>query len=148
MEIRPASEADSREVWTWRNDPGTRRQSRNTSFIEWTDHAQWFSSILSSRETLSLIGVDDDRQIKIGVTRFDLDVRMHQARVSVNLNPFCRGQGLSTEFLLLSVNFFLLDHDVHLDAEVRLANLASAEIFRSVGFEIATEDHEYMHFRL
>jgi len=148
VEVRPGTEADSRDVWDWRNDPDTRRQSGNTGFIEWEDHAQWFSQMLNSREAVVLIGVKKENQGKIGVTRFDLDLNAGQAQVSINLNPLYRGQGRSTEFLLSSVNCFLLDHDFRLVARVKLDNLASSKIFTNAGFELATKNRMYIHYRL
>lgn len=146
MEVRPASEADSREVWDWRNDPDSRRQSGNTTFIQWKDHCQWFSQVLESRANLILIGLEQETHGKLGVSRFDLDMNVEQARVSINLNPIYRGRGISTHFLLASVNYYLLHHDLQLTAKVKRENIASAKTFIKAGFEVLSQDQHYLYF--
>jgi len=74
-----------------------------------------------------------------------LDRNTGEAQVSINPNPVYRGRGLSTEFLLLSANYFLLGHEVRLIARVRRDNVESERTFRNAGYEVLSERQVFLH---
>ena len=138
--VRQATPDDSNDVLLWRNDPLAIKMSINRSSVSDEEHAKWFLETLNTDRCVHLIGevtdADTERQ-KIGVCRFDRQAN-NEWRVSINLNPAFRGQGLSETFLSQSIALLknrIQSEGVRLLAEVRGMNVASAKIFERNGFE-------------
>ena len=138
--VRHATLDDSSDVLIWRNDPLAIKTSINESSVSDKEHAKWFPQTLDSDQFVHLLGevTDVDGGIrKIGVCRFDRKAN-NQWRISINLNPAFRGQGLSEAFLGQSIAFWAYNakpQRVTLVAEVRQENFASVKIFERNGFE-------------
>ena len=142
--VRQATLDDSNDVLVWRNDPLAIKVSINQSSVTDEEHAKWFLETLNSDRCVHLIGEiteADTEPRKIGVCRFDREASI-QWRVSINLNPVFRGQGLSETFLGQSIAFWkdrIQPGRVTLVAEVREMNVASVKIFERNGFESVAE---------
>ena len=138
--VRRATLDDSFDVLIWRNDPLAITMSINQSSVSDEEHAKWFPQTLNSDQCVHLLGevTDVDGGIrKIGVCRFDRKAN-NQWRISINLNPAFRGQGLSKPFLRQSIAFWAditKPQRVTLVAEVRETNVASVKIFERNGFK-------------
>ena len=138
--VRQATLDDSIDVLLWRNDPLAITMSINQSSVSAKEHAKWFPRTLDSDQCVHLLGevTDVDGGIrKIGVSRFDREAKT-QWKISINLNPAFRGQGLSEGFLGRSIAFWANNakpQRVTLVAEVRQENFASVRIFERNGFE-------------
>ncbi len=126
MILRPATEADAVDVWTWRQDPLTRAMSRTPEEIDRHFHMAWFARALADPDRTLLIGEVDGE--KIGMVRFD---RGSETEVSINVNPAYRSRGHG--HALLSQAMQSVGGDVW--AEIREDNHASRRLFEQLGFE-------------
>lgn len=140
IEIRRATEDDSRNLFEWRNHPSIRAVSRNPELIDWDAHCAWFDSVLNDKDRALLIGYIGDKPI--GVVRFDMvrDI----AEVSIYLVPEAgfTGQGRG---LLLSAERWLVANrsDIRtVRAEVLGANAASQRLF--LGADYRVENISYL----
>ena len=142
--VREATLDDSNDVLVWRNDPLAIKMSINRSSVSGEEHAKWFLETLNSDRCVHIIGEVNDADTgrrKIGVCRFDREAS-NQWRVSINLNPAFRGQGLSETFLSQSIALLknrIQPERVTLLAEVRETNVSSVTIFERNGFESVAE---------
>jgi RimJ/RimL family protein N-acetyltransferase len=125
MLVRKATKADALDVLSWRNDPLTRSMSRASGEVGETAHLEWFEKALGDPRRTLLIGELEGR--KIGMVRFD---HGDEVEVSININPACRGQGLS--YALLTESMTWVRGPVV--AEIRPENLASQRLFERAGF--------------
>lgn len=97
VSVRPAGEADSASIWTWRNDPVTRAVSVHTEEIPWDGHQRWFAAVLADPDRHLLVGSVGDEPV--GVVRFDRLTEPGRWEVSINLAPAARGRGLAVPLL-------------------------------------------------
>ena len=125
MFVRKATKADSQDVLSWRNDPLTRSMSRAQDEVEEAPHLEWFEGALSDPRRTLLIGELNGQ--KIGMVRFD---HGEETEVSININPACRGKGLSRALLTQSMAWARGT----IVAEIRPENLASRRLFEDAGF--------------
>jgi RimJ/RimL family protein N-acetyltransferase len=125
MFVRKATKADALDVLAWRNDPLTRSMSRTPDEVEEAPHLDWFEKALRDPSRTLLIGELDGQ--KIGMVRFD---HGEETEVSINLNPACRGKGLSQVLLTESMAWVRGT----IVAEIRPENLASQRLFEHAGF--------------
>jgi RimJ/RimL family protein N-acetyltransferase len=125
MRVRKATKADALDVLSWRNDPLTRSMSRTPGEVEDAPHLAWFEKALGDPRRTLLIGELDGQ--KIGMVRFD---HGEEIQVSININPACRGRGLSHALLTQSMSWVRGT----LVAEIRPENLASQRLFEHAGF--------------
>lgn len=135
IEIRRATENDSKDLFEWRNHPAIRAASRNTGPIDWDSHCAWYADVLADKDRELLIGNIGDEPV--GVVRFDKSG--DAAEVSIYLVPQAplKGQGFN---LLLSAERWLVAHrsDMrHIRAEVLGTNVASHKLFLGAGYQVA-----------
>lgn len=132
ISFRNATEADSRLLWDWANDPLTRAASFSSAPIPWEEHESWFRRRLAQSDPVYL--AIDGRQTPLGVVRFDRrdgDV----AVVSYNLAPVARGKDLSTLILGCACALFRREYPRSLvHAWIKNDNLASQRCFVRAGF--------------
>ena len=135
ISVRLATEADSKEIFEWRNDELTRQMSHTSEVVEWEGHRRWFENSLSSQCRLLLIceGIFSE---KIAIVRFDLEA--DDALVSINLSPNQRGKGFAKDCLSSSIDYISKKYKdlQYLMAEIKEINLASQKTFLGVGFEL------------
>jgi UDP-2,4-diacetamido-2,4,6-trideoxy-beta-L-altropyranose hydrolase len=132
MVIRRAVIEDCAELWKWRNDETTRRNSKSAAVIPWSDHQRWYADSLQR----------DDRRIwiaemwgkKAGMVRFD---RNGDERwiVSIAVDPEERGRGIGRSLLAAACARMKSETAGHgFEAEIAVENRASARIFETCGF--------------
>jgi RimJ/RimL family protein N-acetyltransferase len=132
--VRPATDADSADIFAWRNDPLTRHMSLNSDAVSWRDHQNWFATSLENAGRWLLLC--EENSVKLAVVRFDIDGA--NALVSINLNPEARGKSLAKPCLQSAIEY-LQSHTSGirgLTAEIKQENAASRRVFEQVGFEI------------
>jgi spore coat polysaccharide biosynthesis predicted glycosyltransferase SpsG/GNAT superfamily N-acetyltransferase len=93
---RPATPEDSRALWQWRNDAGTRAGSRSASEVPWLEHTQWLRSSLARDDRVLL--VVEDHLGSVGTVRWDVESE-GEWQVSVTVAPGRRGQSLARPLL-------------------------------------------------
>lgn len=134
IEIRRATEDDSRNLFEWRNHPSIRAVSRNTELIDWDAHCSWLASVLDDKDKELLIGFIGHESV--GVVRFDKAGR--GSEVSIYLVPEAgfTGQGRN---LLLSAERWLVANrqDIKIvRAEVLSENSVSQRLFLGADYRI------------
>jgi UDP-2,4-diacetamido-2,4,6-trideoxy-beta-L-altropyranose hydrolase len=134
IEMKKVTHHDSENIFEWRNSKQIRDVSENSQLISWTDHQNWFDSVLNDSNRHLLIGEIEKKQI--GVVRFDIDKNV--AEVSIYLIPernyFGKGKGL----LSASERWLKINHPKikSINARVLHSNLASKELFIGSGYRI------------
>jgi RimJ/RimL family protein N-acetyltransferase len=135
VRIRLATSTDSLEVLRWRNELGSRMNSRENDLIPLETHEKWFEQVLNNPERVLLIGESDDAQ-SLGQVRFDrVGIEAFSYEVSITLAPEARGQGLALP-LLSAAEVFLLEKrgTLQLRAFVNNGNKASEHLFLRGGY--------------
>lgn len=134
IEIRSATADDSERLFVWRNHPAIRAVSRNSDPIEWEDHNQWLTSVLSDLSRCLLIGELDG--VPVGVVRFD--VHEHEAEVSIYLVPDVNNSGCGRG-LLQSAEVWMKKNRRNVNtlrAQVLGENERSHHLFLAAGYEV------------
>lgn len=144
--IRSASAEDSQFLWEWRNDPLTRQMSVNPERVERETHEAWYRGLLASRDRRLYIGLLNGVE-RVGVCRFDMESGNGRAEVSINLNPACRGRGLSAALLSAAMTRFRHEQGGNLSARIKPSNIASIRCFTANGFVFVGGDTELAHYR-
>ncbi len=147
MKLRTATDADSQDIWEWKNDPLTREMSRDPTPVPRDAHDRWFAAVQQDENRVIFVAVDTQTGEKIGMVRFDADPASGTAETSINLNPAMRGRGLATPLLRHAVDHYAQASDSVLRAEVKSANTASIRVFGNAGFEECCEDRGIKTFR-
>ena len=129
LSIRPAVEDDCELLFSWVNDPQSRRMSFSGNPVPREEHERWFERKLRDADCLLYIvtGADDE---PVGQVRFDVDEERN-AVISVAIAPRRRGEGLSAAAIRLATAAAALPV-VH--AYIRPENEASIRAFAKAGF--------------
>lgn len=135
---------DAERLWSWRNDPDTRRASHNTDAITLDQHTRWFERSLSRNDSIMLIAELHDEAI--GTIRFDKR-RDSYLEVTINIAPQARSKKLGAACLREACNFVLKKNAAGFHAEIRLENAASIRIFQQCGFREFGSKGGFLLFR-
>ena len=144
LTIRLARLDDAERLWSWRNDPHTRRASHNTDAIAYDQHTRWFERRLSRNDSVILIA--ELHGEAIGTVRFDRR-RDSYLEVIVNIAPQARSKKLGAACLRAACNFVLKKEAAGFHAEIRLENTASIRIFQQCGFHKFGSKGGFLLFR-
>jgi UDP-2,4-diacetamido-2,4,6-trideoxy-beta-L-altropyranose hydrolase len=106
IEIRLANEADSKNIYSWRNHPMIRKHSVCASEIEWAEHEKWFANRCGQPHHPILIGHIKNQPI--GVVRFD--IREKFADVSIYRVPHSSHHGVGRKLLCEAEAWLKLNH--------------------------------------
>ncbi|AGI66654.1 hypothetical protein OAN307_c09340 [Octadecabacter antarcticus 307] len=138
MRLRPATMADARRLFDWRNDPATRAASVTTVPVSWEDHLTWMEASLSqSRRHLHIAEGDIG---PLGSLR--LDDCLEGTELSITLAPEARGRGLAASLLRLATT----EKGLYL-ARIRPENTASRRAFEAAGFQFIRHSDSMDWFR-
>ena len=131
--VRRARMEDAPSLWRWRNDPVTRKFSRNSDFVAYEDHLVWLSRSLQMPDRLLMVAEDEVGEI--GTVRWD-EVRPRQWEVSITVAPERRGQSLAGAVLRAAESELAAQcgEAVFALATVHLANDTSIGLFESAGY--------------
>lgn len=130
LAVRPATQADARMMWLWRNHPATRGVSRSPDPIAWESHLTWLEARLSCADCCLMIG--QVGTVPVGVIRFDRSSAGQSCEVSLYLDPALHGLGLGRCMLAAGERAAFQDCDI--DAEVLPGNLGSERLFLAGGY--------------
>ncbi|MFH0922977.1 MAG: GNAT family N-acetyltransferase [Candidatus Micrarchaeota archaeon] len=134
LSIRKAVLSDRKAIWTWRNDPITRANSRNPASISWKQHSAWFSTAFEKGNPK--IFIVSSGRARAGAVL--LNVRGKLCEVSVNIAPSFRGRGVGSSAIKLASNVAKRQGLLSLEAFIKKNNLASQKAFEKNGFVKST----------
>lgn len=134
IEIRLARSDDSENLFQWRNHSSIREVSRNTTVINWQDHQNWFTSVMTNSEKILIIGQRSESPI--GVVRFDK--QNNDAEISIYIVPENAFPGTGGNLLLSAEQWLTANHpDIHkIRAHVLGGNERSQRLFTGAGYQI------------
>ena len=142
IKLIKATKQHSKLLWNWRNDPITRKMSRNTQKISWKEHSLWLEKKLTDQSSKIFIGMNNDNPI--GVLRFDrCEINKTTYEISINISPLNRGKGIGKKLLIKGIEQFLkevIDCKI-IKAEVKNFNIPSNNLFRSCGFILCIREN-------
>jgi RimJ/RimL family protein N-acetyltransferase len=130
--VRAAVQADAQLLLAWRNDPETRRASRNTGAVTDSEHESWLEDVLADPDRhLLVVEVDGEPAAQV---RFDaLDGGGHE--ISVTVAPRMRGRGVAATAIAEGVGWLRArDPAAVVVAHVRPENARSMRAFARAGF--------------
>lgn len=131
--LRRAAINDCDDIFRWRNDEVTRKNSFNSEVIPYEEHCRWFKNALSDISKLLFIGVDENNE-KCGVIRFDIKNSL-ASEMHINVAPGKRRKGLGTKLIEKSCNLFFTENKSNLVfARIKEENIISAKAFLKASF--------------
>ena len=134
VSVRPATSADARMAFEWRNHSRVREVSHQPEPLDWAAHEAWFARAVDDPDRVLLIG--ERRGEPVGVVRFDIEGGT--AEVSIYTAPARIGDGLGPD-LLAAAEAWLEAHRPDVTgytADVLGDNTASHGLFRTVGYHV------------
>jgi len=144
--FRAALPADSALILRWRNDPVTRKFSRNSAEVSPAEHDAWYAARTSHAGTMHLIATQHGEPC--GVVRFDR-LADGAAEVNINVAPEHRGRRLGHFILQGAIRHAVQQGFCHtLIAEVREDNGASIWLFERLGFSRGACKEGWIRFHL
>lgn len=130
--IRPAKEADSRNIWEWRNDPLDRAKSFSKDAIPWEVHQGWFATRLA--DSTCHFFVFELRGEAIGQLRVEVDM-VGCGEIHIAVGRQYRAKGYAQKALILVMQELKVLGVKMLLARVKPDNVSSAVMFLKAGFQ-------------
>lgn len=130
--LRCATSQDTQNLYDWRNNEETRKNSHNTEIIEFSTHTQWVKDSLKNPARNLLIA--EAEGVPFGVLRFDYEGKI--ATISIYLAPEFIGQGWGSGLLKTGSSWVKKnrpDIDI-IHAYIKDDNLRSRKTFLSSGY--------------
>jgi UDP-2,4-diacetamido-2,4,6-trideoxy-beta-L-altropyranose hydrolase len=130
--FRDATDADSRLLWDWANDPETRRVSFKTGAIPWDDHLHWVRQKLKDPGcTLWIVSTAANKPL--AQVRFE--AQGTEAVISFSIATEFRGRGWASEILRrASCEYFIKSKAVTIHAFIKPDNSTSLHVFEDAGY--------------
>lgn len=143
--LRPATAEDTQRLFSWRNDPDTRRGSFDEREIPWDEHRSWFESSLARGDRRIYIASVDGTPV--GVLRVDL--AGDEGTVSITIASEWRGQSIGVTALGMLARRVGLECGVaRLIAHVRPENTPSIRAFEAAGYRVTAWRPDRLTFAL
>jgi UDP-2,4-diacetamido-2,4,6-trideoxy-beta-L-altropyranose hydrolase len=133
QKIRKARRSDSKQFFTWRNDPLVIASSFTKGEIKMQDHRRWYDQKLNS-DDCELYVIEYATE-PAGQVRFDIDGS--EATINYSLGEAFRGRGLAKRSMNQAIAVFSEEHEdvTSLVAFVKPDNVASCRVFENLNFE-------------
>jgi predicted dehydrogenase/RimJ/RimL family protein N-acetyltransferase len=136
--LRAVEHADAEQLRSWRNDPETRRWSRNSREITPEEHAGWLQRMLA--DASSRLWMAEAEGMLLGHVRVGPQAG-HAAEMHVTLAPEARGRGQGAAVLVETAARALAEPGLSvLYAHVKPEHEASLRAFARAGFRRVGED--------
>jgi UDP-2,4-diacetamido-2,4,6-trideoxy-beta-L-altropyranose hydrolase len=146
LTVLRATENDSKDIWEWRNHELTKQMSKTTESVSWGAHSSWYEKSLVNPNRYLYLGFLNDNE-KIGICRFDVEVKTNTAEVSINLNPQHKGKKLSSQLLSQAIAKFCEERNTYLAATIKKTNIKSIKCFTKNGFTFEREDNDFKYYK-
>jgi RimJ/RimL family protein N-acetyltransferase len=133
IRLRPATAADAKLIFEWRNDPVIVRLGSSQREVTWTEHEEWFSQSITSGKRRIFIVQNDG--VPIGQVRFDL-LESSECVISAYLLTEFTGRGWGVEAMRSGCEMIFEIWPIQsVSACVRAENKAVQSALAKVGFE-------------
>ncbi len=146
MKIRNINQQDSKDLFEWRNNFGSRKMSFEKKKITLEEHEKWFKESIISPNKIFYIG--EYNGTKIGVCRFEFYNKKNISEISININPNVRGKGYGKKLLTNAINTYLKNKNCILTAKIKEDNSISLKLFSSSGFLVTKKDKGIIYMEL
>jgi spore coat polysaccharide biosynthesis predicted glycosyltransferase SpsG/RimJ/RimL family protein N-acetyltransferase len=136
VRLRDVRLDDADLLFTWFNEPSTRRNSNDRGTVEWSEHVAWLEQGVASqsrRHYLMELG-----GLPVGQIRFDESSGMNS--LSYSIDKDFRARGLGSRIVDLGVRRLRETSPLPIRAVVRRENGPSLRIFQKLGFESDRDD--------
>jgi len=132
--IRFADKKDIDDLYEWRNDPVTRKNSFNSDYMNKKEHRKWLYESLKNPQRQIFILVSSTNE-KIGQVRFD-NKEYTEAEIDIAISPNYRGRGYGTNAIKKASDIYLNNFKVdNIMAKIKNDNIASIIAFKRAGFK-------------
>ena len=132
MKIRNLKVEDLDDIFVWRNDPVTRKNSINKNQLSYDEHKAWFRKVLRDKNGKYFIGIKNKE--KVGLVSYIKEKKKYR-NVSININPKFRGKGYGATLLILSQKSReIISEGSILIAKIKKSNIASFKSFQKAGY--------------
>ena len=135
MQIREATESDTKLIYNWSNDPFVRAQSFYANAIVFENHKKWFNEKLKNDNSLLLINKLGENNI--GLVRFELE--NDKCTVGILIDEKFRGKGFSSLMLINSSTYYFSRFSTPIYAYIKELNAASISSFEKAGYSFFNE---------
>jgi RimJ/RimL family protein N-acetyltransferase len=131
--LRLATLNDKDLLFEWANDVVTRQNSFSTKQISYSEHCNWFDSMMKNANRFQYIVMQDS--LPVGQVR--IDIEGSSAEISYSIAPDYRGKGFGTKALSLIKEEVEKNHPkiTRLFGQIKPENTASQKAFIKEGFE-------------
>jgi RimJ/RimL family protein N-acetyltransferase len=130
VRLRAATLADAAQLYRWRVDAETVRQSIAPPPASVDEHRGWLERQLRDPRVALYVAHDEERRADVGAVRIDRRSD-DEAEISITVDPAHRGRGYSHELIACGVHAAGVPRIV---ARVKPDNLRSLRAFRALGF--------------
>jgi len=138
LELRLATIQDADLLLAWRNNPGTRNASHNTTVVQKKEHISWLTETLSNPTRQLFIA--EENCIPVGNVRTDFSDGVYE--LSWTVDPNARGRGVGKRMV------FQLAQQITepIRAEIKVGNIASVKIAEHAGMVFNREVEGVLHY--
>lgn len=142
--LRKATLEDIHSTFDWASNKKVRRYAIQKDDIHFENHKEWFSKKIKSSDCVYFIA--ELNKMPIGSVRFDIDENK-VAVLSFLVEPKFHGKGYGKELLIKGCEHILKSELLtRIVAVVSVHNIASLKIFKSLGFNQASEIDSFITF--
>lgn len=133
LQIRAAASADEELLLEWANDPVVRANAFQGGVITPQEHSAWFRARLAQPENCRIFIAQASNGVPAGQVRFDR--KGESWEIGYSLDPAFRGVMLAQPLLRQSLDTLWRSvAPAPVSGRVKMANEASARVFRALGF--------------
>ena len=147
--ISEANTIDSKFVWELRNEYSIREMMKDTSFIDWKTHEEWFLKVLFNDNSHLYIGFLENKPV--AMVRFDLSENFKKA-FEISIAVKTKFQGIGIAKILLQESIKLLGCKVkkgyQIISIVKKINKKSIKLFEKYGFILIDQSKELSYYSL
>ena len=101
LQLRPATLEDAQNLFDWRSDEDTRKNSRNIAAPEWEGHVAWLTKVVNGgfpgRKLYITLAEGGE---PVGTVRSDEDETDGYVEISYTVAPAARGKGFGKAMVL------------------------------------------------
>tara|TARA_A100001035_G_C27715104_1_gene469100 strand:- start:506 stop:973 length:468 start_codon:yes stop_codon:yes gene_type:complete len=147
--ISEANLIDSKFVWELRNECSIREMMKDTSFIDWKRHEEWFLNILFNDNSHLYIGFFKNQPV--AMIRFDLSENFKKAfEISIAVKTKFQGIGIAKKLLQESIKILncKVNKGYQIISIVKKINQKSIKFFEKYGFILIDQSKEFFYYSL